>query len=119
MWDTPVRVVKAGREPDKYNPRNGRVTLDPDKGATVLPEVYLCEVQPIELVEDDAGGTRVHTRTSWRIITRPGTHILGVRASDGVTVHGIDGVLEIVGVIGQWTHPTHGHSELTVRRWEG
>ncbi|WP_123959715.1 hypothetical protein [Corynebacterium pseudopelargi] len=95
------------------------ITLDPARGAQVMPERYRCEVQPVELVEDDGGGIRVHTRTSWRVITMPGCFIEGLRASDGVLVDGIDGVLEVVGEVGQWQHPTHGHSEFTVRRWQG
>lgn len=119
MFSSTLRVVKAGREPDPYKPRGGSVTLDPARGAVVQPTVFRCEVQPVELVEDDAGGTRVHTRTSWRVLTKPGCFIEDVRPSDGVLVDGIDGVLEVVGEVGQWRHPTHGHSEFTVRRWQG
>lgn len=119
MWDTALRVVKAGRVPDPYNPARGVLTLDPGKGATVLDAVHLVECQPVSLVEDDAGGTRVHVQTSWRVITRPGEFISDLRAVDGVLVDGIDGVLEVVGEVGQWQHRTHGHSEFTVRRWAG
>ncbi|WKD60918.1 hypothetical protein CCICO_04405 [Corynebacterium ciconiae DSM 44920] len=119
MWDSTLMVVKAGRVSDPYNPSGGVPTLSVNEGATIVPARHRCEVQPVELVEDDAAGTRVHTRTSWRVITQPGHYIDGLRASDGVMVDGIDGVLEVVGEVGQWPHPTHGHSEFTVRRWQG
>lgn len=119
MWDTPLRVVKPGTVPDPYNPTRGRRTLNPQDGATVLDDVHLVECQPVELVEEDSGATRVHTRTSWRIITRPGSNITGLTATDGVLVEGIDGVLEVVGEVGRWVHRTHGHDELTVTKWEG
>lgn len=119
MWDTELRVVKGGREDDPYNPGHGRITLDPERGATVGEQVHFVECQPIELFEDDAAGTRVHTRTSWRIITPPGAYIDGLTAIDGVLVDGVDGVLEVVGEVGRWVHPSHGHDELTVTKWEG
>lgn len=117
MWDTPLRVVKPAVVADGYSP--GRINLDPDNGATVLDDEHYVECQPVELAEETAGGTRVHTRTSWRIITPPGTHIDGMEATDGVLVDGIDGVLEVVGEVGGFVHPTHGHDELTVTRWRG
>lgn len=119
MWGTRLRVVKPTRVPDRYNPSSGILSLDVDAGATVLDDTWLVECQPIELVEDDAGGTRVHTRTSWRIITRPGVNIPDLAATDGVVVDGIPGVLEIVGEVGRLVHPRLGHDEFTVRRWEG
>lgn len=119
MWDTPLRVVKAVRVPDPYNPSRGRLTIDPEQGAVVGAEVHLVECQPISLVEDAAGGTRVHVATSWRVITRPGRYITDLTAADGVLVDGIDGVLDVDGEVGQFVHPTHGHSEFTVKRWLG
>lgn len=119
VFHATLQVVKAGREPDPYKPRGGAITLDPKRGATVLPIKYRCEVQPVELVEEDAAGTRVHTRTSWRVFTMPGNFIENLRPSDGVLVEGIPDVLEVVGEVGQWQHPTHGHSEFTVTRWVG
>jgi hypothetical protein len=119
IWQTPLRVVKAGRGSDPYSPKGGKLTLDPDNGATIQDEEFLVECQPVELAEDTAAGTRVHTRTSWQVITRPGTHIDGLDATDGVLVDDIDGVLEIVGEIGRVNHDRLGHDEFTVTRWEG
>lgn len=120
MWDTPLRVVKAGRVRDG-TARHGayRTTLDPGQGAEVNSTVYLVECQPVSLVEEDQGGVRVHVATSWRIITRPGQHITDLTAADGVMVDGIDGVLAVDGEVGQVIHPRIGHSEFTVRRWRG
>lgn len=118
MYLQRLRVVKPGHLPDNYSPR-GRLTLDLDQGAAVAPGEWWVECQPVSLVEDTAGGTRVHTSTSWRVITRPGTHIPGLQATDGVLVDGIDGVLEIEGEVGVWPHPLLGHDEFTVRRCHG
>ena len=120
MWDTPLRVVKAGRIPDPYKPGQlGRLTLDPAKGATIDPTEHFVECQPVSLIEEDQGGTRVHVATSWRIITRPGQHLTGLTAADGVLVDGIDGVLSVEGEIAHFVHPRLGHDELTVTRWKG
>ncbi|HIT74467.1 MAG TPA: hypothetical protein IAA98_02665, partial [Candidatus Avipropionibacterium avicola] len=77
------------------------------------------ECQPVSLIEEDQGGTRVHVATSWRIITRPGQHLTGLTAADGVLVDGIDGVLSVEGEIAHFVHPRLGHDELTVTRWKG
>lgn len=113
-----LRVVKPARTADPYS-STGRITLDLDQGAQVAPGEWWVECQPVALVEDTAGGTRVHTMTSWRVITAPGTHIPGLQPTDGVLVDGIDGVLEIEGEVGVWPHPLVGHDEFTVRRWNG
>ena len=120
MWDTPLRVVKAGQVRDS-TARHGayRTTLDPGQGAAISDDVHLVECQPVSLVEEDQGGVRVHVATSWRVITRPGQHITGLTAADGVLVDGIDGVLSVDGEVGHVVHPRIGHSEFTVRRWRG
>lgn len=117
MFIQRLRVVKPARIEDPYSP--GRLTLDLHQGATIAPGEWLVECQPATLVEDTAGGTRIHTTTSWRVITRPGEHIAGLQAVDGVLVDGIDGVLQVEGEIGGWAHPRLGHDEFTVRRSHG
>lgn len=120
MWNTRLRVVKAGRIPDPYKPgQPGRLTLNPDQGATIDRTEHFVECQPVSLIEEDQGGTRVHVATSWRIITRPGQHLTGLTAADGVLVDGIDGVLSVEGEIAHFVHPRLGHDELTVTRWKG
>ena len=120
MWDTPLRVVKAAQVKDG-TARHGayRTTLDPGQGAAISDDVHLVECQPVNLVEEDQGGVRVHVATSWRVITRPGHHITDLTAADGVLVDGIDGVLSVDGEVGHVVHPRIGHSEFTVRRWRG
>ncbi|WP_018119415.1 hypothetical protein [Corynebacterium mastitidis] len=116
-----MRVVKPARVQDPYAPKKAsRITLDLEKGAEILPEVWLVECQPISLIEETENNTRVAAATAWRIISRRGQQITTIGPEDGVIVEGIEGVLAVEGEVGQWRTPTRlAHTELTVRRWRG
>ncbi len=119
MWPTSLRVVKPARVPDPGSPKLGKITLDPDQGATVLPGVWRVEFQTILLQEETEGGTREFARTGWRIITERGVNIPDLEHTDGVLVDGITGVLSVVGEVGRIVHSRIGHDEFTVERWVG
>lgn len=121
MWEQRLRVVKPAKVQDPYAPRAAsRATLDPKQGAQVAGGEYLVECQPISLVEETDGGVRESVETAWRVISRRGQPITGISSSDGVLVDGIEGVLQVVGEVGQWPTPARlAHTEFTVKRWLG
>lgn len=121
MWQQRLRVVKPAKVQDPYTPgKSSRVTLDIKQGARIADGAFLVECQPIFLVEDTDSGTREAVETAWRIISRRGQPITNIKSSDGVLVDGIDGVLQVVGEVGQWPSPSRlAHTEFTVKRWLG
>lgn len=121
MWDQRLRVVKPAKVQDPYAPgKSSRVTLDIKQGAEIADGAFLVECQPISLVENTDSGTREAVETAWRIISRRGQPITNIKSSDGVLVDGIDGVLQVVGEVGQWPSPSRlAHTEFTVKRWLG
>lgn len=131
MWDHQLRVVKPGKIHDPYAPKKAsRTTLDPTLGATVETTRYPVEFQPISLVEDTEQGVRQSVESAWAVITQRGVVIPGIQPEDGVLIEllnpdgsltpAIDGVLQVVGEVGQWPTPARlAHTEFTVKRWLG
>ena len=121
MWQQRLRVVKPGKVQDPYAPNKAsRTTLDPKQGARVQGTEYWVECQPVSLVEDNDQGTRVAVESAWMVVSRRGEPITNIGPADGVLVDGIDGVLQVVGEVGQWPTPTRlAHTEFTVKRWLG
>lgn len=131
MWEHRLRVVKPRKINDPYAPKQAsRTTLDPKLGATVEPTRYPVEFQPISLVEDTDQGVRQSVESAWAVVTQRGVVIPNIRPQDGVLIElanpdgsltpAIDGVLQVVGEVGQWPTPARlSHTEFTVKRWLG